>query len=193
MGFSGIPLAEQAQYAATEYAPAVANLKAQGAQKELSFQESLQQLGRDKRTQAQGIFDNEQNRALQQRQFDESIRQYNETLKFQREQAAAQERQARAASAAAAASDISKYFSGAGASSAAAAPKQGAGVANVPYTNKYTQNIISRVQSVIDVAKTDKALAGSLYNRLIKGDAASKEVAARLMQTADYKKLMGLR
>jgi len=78
IGFSGIPIGEQAKYAATDYAPAVANLKSAGLNKELTLQEQLATLGREKRTQAQSIFDTEQSRDFQERQFQESIRQFNE-------------------------------------------------------------------------------------------------------------------
>ncbi|PPG91544.1 hypothetical protein C5C39_06845 [Rathayibacter sp. AY1F3] len=107
LGFSGIPVGEQAQYAATDYAPAIANLKSSGAQKELTLQESLQQLARDKRSQAQSIYEGETARDLQERQFAEQTRQFNENL-------AAQERQAAAARAAATSpvADISRYLGG---------------------------------------------------------------------------------
>ena len=78
VAFGGIPLAEQANYAATEYAPAIANLRATGANKELSLQESLAGLARDKRSQAQSIYDTGVAQDLQERSFQESIRQFNE-------------------------------------------------------------------------------------------------------------------
>ncbi len=118
LGFSGIPVGEQAQYAATDYAPAIANLKTSQNNKQLSLMESLNGLGRDQRTAAQGIVDSETARdlqekqfALQQQQFQEQIRQFNESL-------AAQERQAAAARAASAV-NLGKYLGG-GASGGAA-------------------------------------------------------------------------
>lgn len=78
VAFGGIPISEQAQYASTEYAPAITNLRATGANKELSLQESLASLTRDKRNQAQSIYDNDLSRDFQERQFQESIRQFNE-------------------------------------------------------------------------------------------------------------------
>lgn len=68
-----------------------------GAQKELSLQESLAQLNREKRGQAQSMFDTGVAQDFQQQQFQEQIRQFNE------QQAAA----SRAASQAAAASSYS--------------------------------------------------------------------------------------
>lgn len=78
IGFSGIPIGEQAQYAATDYAPAVANLKSAGLNKELGLQETLATLGREKRSQAQSIYEGDLNRDFQERQFQESVRQFNE-------------------------------------------------------------------------------------------------------------------
>jgi hypothetical protein len=89
VAFGGIPIAEQAQYAATDYAPALANLKTAQTQKGLTLQESLQQLGREKLTNAQGIVDSEASRELQQQSLAEQIRQFNENLAFQKKQAAA--------------------------------------------------------------------------------------------------------
>lgn len=78
IALGGIPVGEQAKYAATDYAPAIANLRATGAQKELSLQESLQQLDRERRSQSQSIYDNELSRDFQERQFQEGVRQFNE-------------------------------------------------------------------------------------------------------------------
>jgi len=78
VAFGGIPLAEQANYAATEYAPAIANLRSVGANKELSLQDSLATLARDKRTQAQSIYDTGIAQDLAERTFQESQRQFNE-------------------------------------------------------------------------------------------------------------------
>jgi hypothetical protein len=93
VAFGGIPLGEQAQYAATEYAPAIANLKATGANKELSLQESLASLNREKRSQAQSIYDTDLSRDFQERQFQESIRQFNEQQAAQARAAADAARQ----------------------------------------------------------------------------------------------------
>lgn len=95
LGFSGIPIAEQAKYAATDYAPAVARVRDNARSQAMSLQEALLGLSRDQRTQAEGIYNNEQARALQEAQLAEQQRQFNENLAFQREQAA---RQAAAAS-----------------------------------------------------------------------------------------------
>jgi len=96
MGFSGIPIAEQAKYNATEYAPAIANLKSNAEANRVSLLEAMNSLNRDRRTQAQSIYDNNMSRDLAERQFQESIRQFNEQLAAQR--------------AANASTDLSKYL-----------------------------------------------------------------------------------
>jgi hypothetical protein len=98
LGFSGIPVAEQAQYAATDYAPAVANVKAKQKGQITSLMEALNSLGRDQRTQAQSIYDSESARELQERSLAEQQRQFNENLAFQKAQAAAAARAAQASS-----------------------------------------------------------------------------------------------
>lgn len=107
MGFSGIPLDEQAQYASTEYAPAIANLKSNAEKNRLGFLEQMNALNRDRRTQAQGIYDNELARDFQNRQFQEQVRQFNEQMKAQERQAAA----ARAAASSGGGGGIGSYLS----------------------------------------------------------------------------------
>lgn len=97
LGFSGIPIQEQAQYAATEYAPALANLKSGAEQNRLGILESLNQLGRDRRGQAQSIYDTNRNFAEQQRQFNAQQALAREQMRRQAAQAAAAQ-QASAAS-----------------------------------------------------------------------------------------------
>ncbi len=96
LGFSGIPLAEQAKYTSTEYLPALARLRQSGREQSMSLEEALLGLRRDRATQAQSMFDANRNYDLANRQFKESVRQFNEQMR-----AAAQER-ARAAAASAA-------------------------------------------------------------------------------------------
>lgn len=74
LGFSGIPLAEQAQYAATEYAPALARVKQSMNEQRTGILGSLSSLSRDMRNQAQSIFENERNFREQRRQFEEQMR-----------------------------------------------------------------------------------------------------------------------
>lgn len=80
LGFSGIPLGEQARYTADNYLPALARLRQQGKEQAMSLEDAI--LGINERRQAQGqnIYQFEQQAAEQRRQFDEQMR-------MQREQA----------------------------------------------------------------------------------------------------------
>lgn len=71
VAFGGIPLGEQAKYNSTTFMPALANLRGQYATKDLSLQDALLSLNRDRATQAQSTFENERNFYEQQRQFNE--------------------------------------------------------------------------------------------------------------------------
>lgn len=65
LGFSGIPLGEQAKYAATTYAPALANLRFQGQQKAMSLQDAILGINERRDTLAQSILQQDQNRDFQ--------------------------------------------------------------------------------------------------------------------------------
>lgn len=84
MGFSGIPLQEQAQYNATQYAPALAHLTQQSKDQAQSLEDAILGLNQQKYTQGQSIYENDRNFAEQQRQF-------NENLAMQQRQLAAQQ------------------------------------------------------------------------------------------------------
>lgn len=88
LGFSGIPLGEQATYTSTEFLPALARLRQTGREQAMSLEDAILGLRSQQRQQAQSIFDADRNYALQQAQFRESQRQFNENLKLQRQQAA---------------------------------------------------------------------------------------------------------
>lgn len=64
LGFSGIPLGEQAKYASTVYAPAVLQAKAQGEQNKLSLADMLNKLDIAKYNTAQTIQQNEMQNEL---------------------------------------------------------------------------------------------------------------------------------
>lgn len=89
MGFSGIPLQEQAKYTASEFLPAVARTKTAFTDRKTSLIDALNNIGIDQRKTAQGMFDT-------QTQMD-----------FQREQAAAAKRAQDASNAA-----MSSLYSG---------------------------------------------------------------------------------
>lgn len=83
LGFSGIPLGEQAKYNATDYAPALANLKTSYGGRKATLESTLADIGKNDYSSAYDIFN-------QDRAFEEQQRQFNENLAEQRRQAAAQ-------------------------------------------------------------------------------------------------------
>lgn len=89
LGFSGIPLGEQARYEATDYAPAVANLKSSFNNRKTTLEAALADIGKSDYTTAQDIFGRD-------RAFEEQQRQFNEQQAFAREQAARQAAQSSA-------------------------------------------------------------------------------------------------
>lgn len=99
LGFSGIPLSEQAKYNATDYAPALASLKSNYSNRRSSLESALADIGKNSYTTAYDIFN-------QDRNFEEQQRQFNENLAEQRRQAAAN-------------SSLAGLFSGGGVSSSA--------------------------------------------------------------------------
>jgi len=92
VAFGGIPLADQSKYLATDYMPALANLRTAATQKATSLEDAINQIYERRNTMGQQIYQGEQSLAENRRQFDAN-------LAFQREQQAAQERQAAAAKA----------------------------------------------------------------------------------------------
>jgi hypothetical protein len=80
LGFSGIPLAEQAKYDANTYAPAIANLKSTYAGQRGSLESALAGVGANDYTTANNIFNAD-------RTFDEGVRQFNENLAVQKQAA----------------------------------------------------------------------------------------------------------
>lgn len=69
LGFSGIPLSEQAKYTSTEYLPALARLRQQGNEQKLSLQDAILGIRERRDTLAQQLRQQEQDREEQQRQF----------------------------------------------------------------------------------------------------------------------------
>jgi hypothetical protein len=68
LGFSGIPLGEQARYTATEYLPALARLQQSGRDQAMSLQDAILGVNERRDTLAQNIFQTEEGRAAQERQ-----------------------------------------------------------------------------------------------------------------------------
>lgn len=74
LGFSGIPLAEQAKYNATDYAPALANLKTNYGGRQATLESALADIGKNDYTTANDIFNQDRTFEEQQRQFNEQQR-----------------------------------------------------------------------------------------------------------------------
>lgn len=73
LGFSGIPLAEQAKYASTEFLPAVARLQQQGNEQKLSLEQAILGIRERRDTLAQTLLQQYKDRAEQKRQFNLSL------------------------------------------------------------------------------------------------------------------------
>lgn len=80
LGFSGIPVGEQAKYDATTFMPAVANLKGNMITAQTNLSDQLNKINLDQQNQGNSILQTQQARDEQQRQFDQN-------MAFQREQA----------------------------------------------------------------------------------------------------------
>jgi hypothetical protein len=88
LGFSGIPLAEQAKYTSTDYLPALARLRTQGREQAMSLEDAIL-----------GINERKQTTAMGQRQYEQS--RYDQYQAEQRRLEAEKEAQRRAAAASA--------------------------------------------------------------------------------------------
>lgn len=84
IGFSGIPIGEQAEYQATEYMPALARLRGQQSEERMSLQAALNDIYRNQRQAAMGIREQELARAQQERQFQQQMQMERERLAAQR-------------------------------------------------------------------------------------------------------------
>lgn len=87
MGFSGIPLGEQAQYASNVFAPQVLKAKSAGRERALNLEDAILGIQERRNTLAQQMRAGEVDHAEKQRQF-------NESLAYERQKLAANERQA---------------------------------------------------------------------------------------------------
>lgn len=98
LGFSGIPVGEQYKYNATDYMPALANMQTQAKQQQSDLTTAILNLNKDRRTQAQSIYDTGNQQDLAERQYQESVRQFNANQELQRQQMEAAQKAASAAS-----------------------------------------------------------------------------------------------
>lgn len=157
LGFSGIPIAEQTKYAATEYAPAVANLKGKYVTQKNTLLEALNSLGRDQMGQAQGIFDNESQRELQAQQVAEQRRQFDQQMAYNKVKDAADRATARAT-----AGGGSYSLGGGSAAAAPMAPAQALAQAFSKYSAAwgkqnpgFTEKVASALQQQYGISSKD--------------------------------------
>jgi hypothetical protein len=74
LGFSGIPLSEQARYTSTEFLPAMARLRQSGREQAMSLEDAILGINERRNVTAQQMRQQELDRAEQARQFDASQR-----------------------------------------------------------------------------------------------------------------------
>lgn len=67
LGFSGVPLGEQAKYTATDYLPALARLRQSGQERAYSLQDAILGINERRDTLGQQIYQTEQDRSAQER------------------------------------------------------------------------------------------------------------------------------
>lgn len=89
LGFSGIPVAEQAKYNASTYMPAVAKLQSDQITSQTNLADQLAKINQDERTQAEGIqqteLDRDQKDAEFQQQMQQAQEQFNEKMALQKQ------------------------------------------------------------------------------------------------------------
>lgn len=73
LGFSGIPLGEQAKYTATQYMPALAKLRMSGREQARSLDDAINQIREKQTLTAQDIRQKEMDRWQNQQQFDREL------------------------------------------------------------------------------------------------------------------------
>lgn len=84
IGFSGIPLAEQAKYTATDYLPAIARLRQGGREQAMSLEESILGINERKQSAAMGM------RQYEQQRYDQYMERLRQEEEQRRQQAEAQ-------------------------------------------------------------------------------------------------------
>lgn len=160
LGFSGIPLSEQARYTSTEFLPALARLKQQGREQAMSLEDAILGIQERRNTFGNQIYGQELQQDLAERQFQESIRQFNEQMAEQARQ--------RAAAAAAAKNNILAGLGGGGQTSQPQAA-QGGIDANTQKAYNDVKNLLSkdaaRIQREYSAIKASAGY-GNAYDRL---------------------------
>lgn len=155
LGFSGIPLGEQAKFAATEYAPAVARLKTGFTQQATSLRGALADIGRNNYTTARGVFESD-------RAFDLA------------QQQAAEQRAAAARQLAAEQATAANYLQAQQPPAQLSQPTSAPAPAGPSASD---QAIYSRAKSLQNIARSgDTKMLQSILNRLSKGNIQDRSV-----------------
>lgn len=154
LGFSGIPLGEQAKYTASTFLPAVARVRTAQNESRMSLTDALNNLGLEQNRYAQTLRQSELDR-------DEQARQFNESLAEQRRQAAA-----------AAKPSFGGLFDGGGAPQAAA----GAKIQQRPDKGFNFQDAVGRSISAAQYAQLKRIPFRSLLDQMARsGDSGAKQ------------------
>jgi hypothetical protein len=88
LGFSGIPLAEQAKYTSTDFLPAIARLRSESKQRSSSLEDAILGINERRTTNALGLRQQDVDNDYRERQLAEQQRQFNEQLDASRRAAA---------------------------------------------------------------------------------------------------------
>lgn len=153
MGFSGIPLGEQADYTATEFLPAVARVKQSGQDRVKSLESALNDIGSRNWLTANDIFNNERN-------FEEDRRRYNENMAFEREKWAQQLAESQRASRASSASSGAFNYGGGGSTSnnQPMSPQDQAYTSVQSFLSRSDREIISDYNATAESARRGNAM-----------------------------------
>lgn len=192
MAFSGIPLDEQATYLSTHYLPAIANLKQQQNDENMSLSKSLADIYSQQYTAAFNTRQSQQSALnawnLQQMQLEAQAREAEKQRKFEAEQNAAN-RAATAANAAASAPGSIWQLGGSDGGGYTVFNKDGSR-ANVDlwtYVRANGGTVKTLVNLLANGDKNDrKAAANYVQNQKKYGDAAAFEMLKRDASTAFY-------
>lgn len=156
LGFSGIPLGEQAKYTATDYLPALARLRQSGKEQAMSLQDAINQ-----------IQERRQNQALSLQQYDQQ--RYDAYESEQRQLAAQREAAARQAAATRAAAPT--YNTGGGAAQAAQPAAQM--VEQAPGSFSFINASGSPITAGQYAKETGNDIRDVLYSMAQRGDAGA--------------------
>ena len=168
MGFSGIPLSEQAKYTSTEFLPAIAKVKMQAKQQALTLQDALNQIYERRNTAGNQLYQMGVQNDFQERQFAFEQQKYQDALRAQ-----AEERRRASAEASRSAYINSLYGQGGGAT----APQ-------APQPSQQETQVAKQINTLrqLDGLGLATAIKG-LRTRAQQGDGVAKLIAQKYYQS----------